>query len=64
MTKTDDECQCWIFDNEHIDGDVKVRDHCHVTEKYRDSAHRDCNIKVILNHKIPTTKWITNKYEL
>ena len=64
MNKTDDECQCWIFDNEHVDVDVKVRDHCHITEKYRDSAHRDCGIKVISNHKIPTTKWITKKYEL
>ena len=32
--------------------DFKVRDHCHITGKYRDSAHRDCNIKVKLNHKI------------
>ena len=32
--------------------DFKVRDHCHITGKYRDSAHRDCNIKFKLNHKI------------
>ena len=30
---------CWIYDNDYIDGDVKVRDHCHITEKYRDSPH-------------------------
>ena len=36
-----------------IDNDVKVRDHCHVTGKYRGSAHRDCNINVKINRKIP-----------
>ena len=45
--------KCWICDNGYIDGDVKVRDHCHITGKYRGSAHRDCNINVKLNHKIP-----------
>ena len=25
----------WICDNDHIDTDVKVRDHCHITGKYR-----------------------------
>ena len=29
------------------------RDHCHVTGSYRDSAHRDFNINVKLNRKIP-----------
>ena len=58
MTKTDDEdfensTKCWICDNDYIDNDVKVRDHCHIKGKYRGSAHRDCNINVKLNHKIP-----------
>ena len=26
--------------------------HCHITRKYRDSAHRDCDINLQLNHKI------------
>ena len=42
----------WIFDNVCVQGDVKVRDHCHMTGKYRVSAHRDCNIEVELNHRI------------
>ena len=25
--------KCWICDNDYIDGDVKVRDHCHITAK-------------------------------
>ena len=58
MTKEDNEDfensrKCWICDNHYIDGDVKVRDHCHINGKYRGSAHRDGNINVKLNHKIP-----------
>ena len=44
--------KCCVCDNDYIDGDVKVRDHCHISEKYRGSAHTDCNINVKLNHKI------------
>ena len=32
---------------------VKVRDYCHITGKYRGSAQRDCNIILKLNQKIP-----------
>ena len=39
--------------NINIDDDIKVRVHCHITRKYRSSAHRDCNINVKLNHNIP-----------
>ena len=56
MTKEDNEnfknpTNCWICDNCYIDNDVKVRDHCHITRKYRGSSHRDCNINLKLNHK-------------
>ena len=59
MTKDDNEdfensTKYWICDNDYADGDVKVRDHCHITGKYRDSVHRDCNINLKLNQKIPT----------
>ena len=55
MTKKDNEdfedsTKCWICDV-YVDGDVKVRDHCHITRKCRVSVHRDCNIKVKLNQK-------------
>ena len=58
MTKEDNEdfenfTKCWSCDNFYIDDDVKVRDHCHITGKYKGSAHRDCNINVKLNHEIP-----------
>ena len=34
------------------DFEKSLRDHCHITGKYRGSAHRDCNINIKLNHKI------------
>ena len=44
---------CWIckkiIDNE----DEKVRDHCHLTGKFRCSAHWDCNINFQLTKKMP-----------
>ena len=45
--------KCWIWDNVFVDNYVKVRDHCHITRKYRSSARRDCNINFKLSHKIP-----------
>ena len=58
MTEMDNEdfqnsTKCWICDNGYYNCDVKERDHCHTTRTYRASSHRDCNIKVNLNHKIP-----------
>ena len=45
MTEEDDEkfkssTKCWISDNTFNEGDVKVRDHCHVLGKFRVAAHR------------------------
>ena len=34
-------------------GDDKVRDHCHITGKYRGPAHWSCNINLKLSRKIP-----------
>ena len=58
MSKEDNEdfknsTKCWICDNDYVDNAVKVGDHCHITGKYRGSAHRYCNINLKLNHKIP-----------
>ena len=35
-----------VGSDDYVINDVKVRDHCHITEKYRGSAHRDCNMNV------------------
>ena len=39
--------------NNFVDNHVEVKDLCHVTGKYRGSAHRDCSINLKLNQKIP-----------
>ena len=38
--------KCWICDNDYINGNVKVKDHRHISRKYRNSGNRDCNINV------------------
>ena len=39
----DKETKCWICNGE-FDDDVKVRDHCHFTGRYRGAAHNLCNL--------------------
>ena len=58
MTKKDNDdfknsTKCCICDNMYVDGDVKVRSHCRITGKYRGSGHKNCNININLNYKIP-----------
>ena len=31
------------------DGEVRARDHCHITGKYRGSARQDCNLKLCIS---------------
>ena len=47
----------------YIDTDVKVRDHCHITGKYRGSAHRGFSINVKLNHKVPVVFHSLKNYD-
>ena len=44
---------CWICKKLIDNKDEKVRDHCHITGKFRGSAHWDCNINFQLTKKIP-----------
>ena len=37
---------CHICDKKYTEKDIRVRDHCHITGKYRGSAHQDCNLKL------------------
>ena len=36
---------CHICGEKYADKDVHVRDHCHITGKFRGSAHQECNMK-------------------
>ena len=42
---------CWICSNETKED--KVRDHCHITGKYRGAAHRNCKPKLKTPKKLP-----------
>ena len=39
------ETKCWMCNEEFNDEDVKIRDHCHFTGRYRGAAHNSCNLK-------------------
>ena len=44
---------CRICDKLFDTGDDKVREHCHMTRKYRGSAHWSSNINIKLTRKVP-----------
>ena len=47
---------CHICGERYTDKDVCIRDHCHITGKFRGSAHQECNLKLRIkpeNLKIP-----------
>ena len=43
---------CWICDKLIDNTDNKVRDHCHITGKYRGAAHYSCNINLKTSKKV------------
>ena len=56
MTNQDEEIYnnpqiCWIC-NEELNTD-KVRDHCHITGKFRGAAHNQCNLKFNITKELP-----------
>ena len=51
MTENDELCfklmdKCHICSKKYTDKDVRVRDHCHITGKFRGSGHQECNLKL------------------
>ena len=44
---------CWICNKLFDVADEKVRDHCHITGKFRGAAHFSCNAKLKLSKRIP-----------
>ena len=57
MTEEEEQFQSrntfWICEKLIDDDDEKVRDHCHVTGKFRGAAHWSCNINLQLTKKVP-----------
>ena len=51
MTEDDERCfrtmdGCHICGEKYTDKDMCIRDHCHITGKFRGSAHQECNLKL------------------
>ena len=51
MTEDDEQCfrtmdGCHICGEKYTDKDVRIRDHCHITGKFKGSAHQECNLKL------------------
>ena len=44
---------CWIYGKLIDIDDNKVRDHCHITGKYRGAAHWSCNTNLKVSKKVP-----------
>ena len=42
---------CWICNQQITKG--KVRDHYHITGKFRGAAHKECNLKLRIPQKLP-----------
>ena len=54
MTKENEEefqkaDECHICNKKYTADDIRVRDHCHITGKFRGSAHQECNLQFRLN---------------
>ena len=45
--------RCWICKKIINNDEEKVRDHCHVTGKFRGAAHRNCKANLQLTQKAP-----------
>ena len=44
---------CWICKKLIDNDDEKIRDHCHITSKFRGAGNWDCNINFQLTTKVP-----------
>ena len=44
---------CWICSKLIENSEHKVRDHCHISGKYRGAAHWSCNINLKITKKVP-----------
>ena len=45
--------KCYICEKKFTKKSIKVRDHCHITGKYRGPAHKNCNLQLVISNKVP-----------
>ena len=46
-------CSCWICGRLFDSMDEKVRDHCHISGKFRGAAHFSCDVNFKISKKVP-----------
>ena len=54
MTKDDEvnfekASECHICNKQYTSDDIRVRDHCHITGRFRGSSHQECNLQLSMN---------------
>ena len=54
---------CWICSKLIENSDDKVRDHCHISGKYRGAAHWCCNINLKVSRKVPVIFHNLKRYD-
>ena len=54
---------CWICKKIINDDDEKVRDHYHITSKFRGAAHWYCNINFQVTKKVPVIFYNSKGYD-
>ena len=55
---------CWICKKLIDNDEEKVRDHCHITGKFRGAAHESCNLNYKLTKKVPVIFHNLRGYDL
>ena len=45
--------KCWVGEKMFDENSIRVRDHCHITDKFRGAAHQDCNINLKITNRRP-----------
>jgi len=53
LEKFNSATHCHVCEKPFATDDTRVRDHCHLTERFRDSAHSNCNLNYKDSHCIP-----------
>ncbi|XP_022781608.1 uncharacterized protein LOC111322716 [Stylophora pistillata] len=63
MNEYEKSTTCWICGGRFSNDDMKVRDHCHLSGKFRGAAHRSCDLKYRVSKFLPVFFHNTSGYD-